>query len=126
VDATLSIKAYLYRIARNRAYNYCRDRRIHEMKHAEIRMNGQHPTEEADGPDAELDAVLLGRSLGGWLEELPERQREALRLSRFGGLSHDEVAAVMDISPRTVNNHIVRALATLGDRLRDYQADIES
>ncbi|MFB6272415.1 MAG: sigma factor-like helix-turn-helix DNA-binding protein, partial [Salinibacter sp.] len=48
----------------------------------------------------------------------------ALVLSRFDGLSHEEVADVMDISPRTVNNHIVRALKHLRGRIRDYEPNL--
>ena len=40
--------------------------------------------------------------LGEALQELPERQREAFVLSRFDGLTQDEVAARMQISRRMV------------------------
>lgn len=45
------------------------------------------------------------------LAELPERQRQAFLLNRIDGLSHDEVAAAMGISPRMVAKHLNRALA---------------
>jgi RNA polymerase sigma-70 factor, ECF subfamily len=121
IDKTLSIKAFMYRMARNRAYNLTRDRRSHAAKHAEIHASS-NGFSSADGPDASTDARLIGDALHRWLDELPERQRDALRLSRFEGLSHEEIAKVMEISPRTVNNHIVRALATLDERLRRFQA----
>lgn len=43
--------------------------------------------------------------------ELPERQRQAFLLNRIDGLSHDEVAAAMGISPRMVAKHLQRAMA---------------
>jgi len=43
--------------------------------------------------------------------ELPERQRQAFLLNRVDGLSHDDVAAVMGISPRMVAKHLNRAMA---------------
>lgn len=43
--------------------------------------------------------------------ELPERQRQAFLLNRIDGLSHDEVAAAMGISPRMVAKHLNRAMA---------------
>ncbi|MDR0260053.1 MAG: sigma-70 family RNA polymerase sigma factor [Comamonas sp.] len=43
--------------------------------------------------------------------ELPERQRQAFLLNRIDGLSHDEVAAAMGISPRMVAKHLSRAMA---------------
>jgi RNA polymerase sigma-70 factor (ECF subfamily) len=43
--------------------------------------------------------------------ELPERQRQAFLLNRIDGLSHDEVAAAMGITPRMVAKHLHRAMA---------------
>lgn len=43
--------------------------------------------------------------------ELPERQRQAFLLNRIDGLSHDEVAAAMGITPRMVAKHLSRAMA---------------
>ena len=50
--------------------------------------------------------------------------RSAVEAAQHEGLSHDEVAEVMDISPRTVNNHIVRALKHLRGRIDDYEPDL--
>jgi len=71
-------------------------------------------------PDAAAEGEWLEERLRTWIADLPTRQREALVLSRFEGLSHDQIAEVMDISPRTVNNHIVRALKRLRDHVDDY------
>lgn len=120
LDPTQPLKAYLYRMARNRAYRHLRDERLHARKHQDLRQ----AADEARGPtwpDAEVDAGLLGHALRQWIEELPERQREALVLSRFHGLSHREVASVMAVSPRTVNNHIMRALNHLQGRIQAYE-----
>lgn len=56
-----------------------------------------------------------------WIDNLPERQQEAFKLSRFEGLSHDEIADIMDVSPRTVNNHIVAALKSLQEKSSEFQ-----
>lgn len=59
-----------------------------------------------------------------WIYDLPERQREAFLLSREQDLSHEEIAEVMDVSPNTVNNHIVKAMRALRDRLKDFRPDL--
>ncbi|MFD4837390.1 RNA polymerase sigma factor [Achromobacter sp. NPDC058515] len=51
------------------------------------------------------------KRLGEALQELPDRQREAFVLSRFDGLTQDEVAARMQISRRMVVKHLARAIA---------------
>jgi RNA polymerase sigma-70 factor (family 1) len=118
LDPNRSVKALLYRIARNLALNHGRDRRGRDEKHQLIRLEG--------GSGEPLpDEFVVGRDLrarlDAWIGQLPERQREALTLSRFEGLSHDEIAEVMSVSPRTVNNHLVKALAFLRERTRAYE-----
>lgn len=119
LDASQSLKAYLYRMARNRAYRHLRDRRTHAKKHQLLQREAASG-EEGDTP-ASVDADVLARRLRAWIDELPERQREALVLSRYHALSHREIAAVMDVSPRTVNNHIVRALKRLQERIQTFE-----
>lgn len=44
---------------------------------------------------------------------LPKRQQEVFQLSRYEGLSHEEIADTLNISKHTVNNLMVQALKTL-------------
>lgn len=119
-----SLEAYLYRIARNRAYNHERNQRTRAEKEETVRDRTPAQPASPTPPDAQAGAQQLEDRLWQWIGELTERQREALVLSRFDGLSHKEVAEVMDISPRTVNNHIVRALKHLRGRIDDYEPDL--
>ena len=51
------------------------------------------------------------------IAELPKQQQAVFRLSRFEGLSYEEIAEKMSISKNTVKNHLVVALKTLKSRL---------
>jgi len=51
------------------------------------------------------------------LNELPARCREVFIMHRFKGLSHKEIARQLNISPKTVENHMVNALLFLRKRL---------
>lgn len=115
-----SLEALLFRIVRNRAYNTERDRRTRETKKEALKQDTE-PVRPEIG--AKLDADRLEADLRARMEALPDRQREALALSRFEGLSHDAIAEVMGISPRTVNNHIVKALEKLRRWVRSNHAD---
>ncbi len=117
LDPALSIQALLYRMARYRVLNHARARRVRE---AHARRLAAAPAAE---PPPDPDAGALAERLRAWIAALPERQREAIELTRFAGLSHQQAAAVMDVSPRTVNNHLVRALARLQRQLEAYQSD---
>lgn len=115
LDPKRSLRSLMYRMVRNRALNMHRDEQNRQSLLTE-RYQAHHPLT----PDDEFDGSQLRAHLEGWMGELPERQREALRLSRFEGLAHDEIAEVMEISPRTVNNHLVKALRHLRQRVSAY------
>jgi RNA polymerase sigma-70 factor (ECF subfamily) len=51
------------------------------------------------------------------IAEMPERQREALRLHRFEGLTYDEIAARLSVSATTVKNDVARAVADIAEGL---------
>lgn len=113
LDPGRSLKAYMYQIARNRAMRHLRDKRTHESKHQIIKQQSSSEIPVEEWPDAFVESDSLKKKLKVWLTSLPERQREALELSRYQGLSHREIAEVMDISPRTVNTHITLAIKNL-------------
>lgn len=121
LDPGRSVRAYLVRSVRNRLLNAARDtqtRRGLLAAHADALAPTAGPR-----PDAVAEGASLADRLGALLDALPERQRTAIALTRFEGLSHAEAAQAMACSARTVNNHIVRGLRTLRDRLRAADPD---
>ena len=120
IDPSRSLKALLYRMVRNRALNYVqRGARIWEV----TLENGYDGRSSDPLPDTAYEAQQLDENLRRWIMELPKRRREALLLSRYAGLSHAEAAEVMNLAPKTVNNHIVLALAHLRKRLRAHMEE---
>lgn len=119
LDPNRSLRALLYQTVHNLASNRIRDRRRHDDKHETM-----NPASTPDAPDAVVEGARLEALLGAWIAALPPRQREALTLSRFDGLSHDEIAETMRVSPSTVNNHLVAALKTIRDHLHRYDPSL--
>ena len=117
LDPEQSVRAYLYTIVRNTALN-----RIAQEKrrraHAEVLDAPSQPPAASDA----LDARELQDHIRAWIDELPPRRQEAFRLSRFDDLTHNEIARVMGLAPRTVTHHIMLALQHLRDRLAAYQS----
>ena len=113
-----SVKALLYLIVRNLAFNHNRDTASRAAKLAD---SVYQPLPNEPGPEETFKAIELKGKLDGWINSLPVRQREALVLSRMQGLSHEEIASVMNVSPRTVNNHIVRALKYIHGQIQGYE-----
>ncbi len=118
IDPQRSLKALLYTMVRNLALNH---------KRAALHTSGVFPEHDlhdrAPAADLLVEASMLGDRLRLYIEQMPERRREAFMLSRFEGLSHEEIAQVMNLTPRTVNTHIVLALKDLRNRLGALQLD---
>lgn len=117
IDPGQSLKAYLYKIVRNRSLNYLRNQSS-EIAQPDILVEEELETEQET--DSKQKADELSEKFSEWIDQLPERQQEAFELSRFEGLSHDEISSVMDVSPKTVNNHIVAALSQLRILYSEY------
>ena len=118
IDPELSVRAYLARSVRNRLLNASRDARTRQQLRDDRAddLAPFHPPR----PDEAAQGTALADHLRLSLGHLPDRQRTAITLTRFDGLSHAEAADIMGCSARTVNNHIVRGLRTLRDRLQAY------
>jgi RNA polymerase sigma-70 factor (ECF subfamily) len=119
IDPGQSLMAYLFKIVRNRSLNAVRDRARINMKIDDL-PNG---TLKTDTFTTEINPAEdeAGEKMLGWINQLPKRQRESIRLSRFEGFDHEEIASIMNISSRTVNNHIVEALKTLRKNWNEYK-----
>lgn len=114
-----SLKALLYTMVRNRALNTTRRENTvasdFEPEELDERRAGQ-PT-----ADEQLEADALRQRLHRWIQDLAPRRKEAFMLSRFHDLTHREIAAIMDISKRTVDKHIGLALKELRRRLDELK-----
>jgi RNA polymerase sigma-70 factor (ECF subfamily) len=68
-------------------------------------------------PEGRLDKSELKRAVAAAIESLPHRQRVALTLFEYEGLSYEQVAAVLDVSTDSVRSLLLRARATLRGKL---------
>lgn len=124
MDEVDALRPYVFQMARNRVYNQQRDAQTRRDHNEDLRE--LHESASLPSPAHDADASVLRTLLETWIDELPDRQQEALCLRRQEYLSHDEIAEVMDIAPSTVNNHIVRAMKHLRERLQEYRPDLLS
>lgn len=94
----------------NIAHNLCVD---HFRKNG--RMVSGDPAEETGGdePEASLIAMIEAEDIKAAVMQLPERQRSALLMCHYQGLSNKEVAEILDISVSALESLLARARRTL-------------
>ena len=61
-------------------------------------------------PEKRIDALSDIEELGHVIDSLPSKRRDIFIMSRFDGLSNDEIASILGVSKKTVENQI--SLAT--------------
>lgn len=109
-----SPRAYLFCITRNLVID---ERRRRKVRSRWLLRNRHNEPRRPATPADDLDAVRLWEAYQRALAKLPERRREAFLLVYVQGLSHVEVAEVMQVSPQTVANQIVSAVRQLRESL---------
>lgn len=73
-----------------------------------------------DNAEAMLTAEQQSRAVEMALRALPERQRTALVLCFYEGLSHQEAATVMGVRIKALQSLLMRGKTTLKEKLHDY------
>jgi RNA polymerase sigma-70 factor (family 1) len=58
------------------------------------------------------------------IDQLSPQLKTAFTLSRFKGLTHEQIAAEMQISPTTSKSHLVRALASIRSYLKKHYPEV--
>ncbi|CAM2066139.1 RNA polymerase sigma-70 factor [Sulfidibacter corallicola] len=110
LDPGQSLKAYLYQAAGNLVIDQLR-KNPPERYAQEIRP--EHSSEEPDEGRFQVREQIQAA-----IASLPETQRKVFCLSRFEGLKYHEIADVLEISVKTVETHMSRALKKLRQSLR--------
>lgn len=110
-------RPYLFRAARNGAISQVRRERTRERWRAEA---GRATSDANDSAAARLEVEELDAAIARAVDALPARCRMVFTLHRQHGLTYAEIAEVMGISRKTVENQMSRALAVLRQRLAPY------
>lgn len=114
IEITGSVKSYLFTAIRNVAVSRWRKQSVQSSREAAFEQM-QPVVTEAVLPGRELEA-----SLQKALQKLPERCREVFLLSRQQQMKYAEIAEVMGIAIKTVENQMGKALKILHTELREY------
>ena len=93
---------------------------VRHQRRQDILKTQDDPAASDDETEKKLEARFLREFLDGVVEALPEKTRLVFRYSREDQLSVAEIAGKMDLSPKSVEYHIAKALKTLKDSIRKF------
>ena len=115
IHIEVSVKAYLYRAVKYNSIRYLDNDRKIGIRVDEIPENGSDPEYFDHIEYAELQRIILDT-----VETLPDQCRKVFTMSRFENLKHADIAGKLNISVKTVESHITKALKILHDNLRSF------
>ena len=113
-----SVRSYLFGATRNGALNLRKRQAVEEDWAAASAASD--PSERPDTPrrpDEVMESADAEERVRVALETLPERCRLVMQLRWRDQLSYAEIAEVMDISVKGVENQLARGLKSLRDKL---------
>lgn len=118
-DARRPFGAWVYGIGLNVVRNHWRKRSSTSKAHANLQLVSSLQSQgDRDSPHEGHVQRERSRMLYDLLETLPERWREAFILREIEGLSLDEAAARLDITPKNVSVRATRARARIREEIR--------
>ena len=117
LDVTISIEAYLFRSVRNSCLNYLKHLKIREehrlATNQEIRIKEQEIHDN-------VVALELQERIEDVIEQLPPERKKIFKMSRYEELKYKEIADKLNLSVKTVEAQMGKALKYLRLHLAEY------
>jgi RNA polymerase sigma-70 factor (family 1) len=112
INESLSFQAWLYKIAENIAYDYYRRLAL------DVKMRNHMLETYAELYNQTEDYILnkeRTQLLDKAIAQLPPQRQLVFKLCRMEGKSYEEAASLLNISPSTVSNQLVKATKNIKD-----------
>ena len=90
---------------------------VRTKRRQQLLANGAAPVVSLT-EDANINAIFLKEYINGLVETLPEKSRIVYKFSREKGFDIPQIAEAMNISHKTVETHLTKALKTLRKSLQ--------
>lgn len=111
-DQIRSFEAFAFHAVKNKSMSYLRDRKRFERSVPEVPVDYEDAIHDHHFPSYLLESAILS---------LPEKCREIFILSKQDGLTYDEIAESLNLSVKTVENHITTGLQKLKEKLARHK-----
>jgi RNA polymerase sigma-70 factor (family 1) len=116
INIDVSVKSYLYRSIYNCCINYLNQRNLQDkhLKNIDLERNVEENLEN------EIYTVELQYKIYEVIEELPAKCKRIFKMNRLEGMKNDEIATQLNLSKRTVETQISKALKILRKKLAGF------
>ncbi|MEQ8579526.1 MAG: RNA polymerase sigma-70 factor [Balneola sp.] len=118
LDIKVSVKVYLYQAVRNQSLNLLskqkNQQRLRENFLSEVKSIRSEEFVEAASNNEHLELI---KRVWEVVSQMPERRRLVFELHRKHGFSYKEIARILEITRKTVENHMSQALQHLRDNI---------
>jgi RNA polymerase sigma factor (sigma-70 family) len=121
-----SFYTWIYRIAVNKTINFLKQRKNRaSMSLNDLDFNAEHDPDlvaliSDNTPRRDMGLTELAEKLNGAMQKLSEQHRLVVTLHDVQGLSHEEIANIMDCNVGTVRSRLFYARQQLQAYLSDY------
>ena len=121
LDKIKNPKSYIYVIVKNSLKTARKSeqfyQQIDETKTINSMFSPSREQEIIDNEQKEMNTNLIREIL----DIIPEKSRQAFELSRIDGLKYKEIAEILNVTPKTVENHIAVAVKYISRALESYK-----
>ena len=115
IDPTKSLRAYIFRIAYTRMLNHHRDHQKYNTEEAV-------PEQEFElTPEDSARKTDLDEAIDKAIAAMPEKRGEVFTLCFMEQFTYKEAAEALDVAPKTIENHMGRALKDIRKSLQKFR-----
>ena len=123
LDKIKNPKSYIYVVVKNSLKTVRKSEQFHqqidESKTNNTMFSPSREQEIIENEEKEISTNLIREIL----DVIPKKSRQAFELSRIDGLKYKEISVILNVTPKTVENHIAIALKYISKALESHKKD---
>ncbi|HEU4556023.1 MAG TPA: RNA polymerase sigma-70 factor [Chitinophaga sp.] len=118
LEGVHNLEVYLFVAIKNHSLNYLQQ--YSNLRVTPLTDNGLSQLTSPVDPEREMEWKELLFKMDQEVDRLPDQCRKVFKLIKEEGFKYKEVAEILNISPRTVETQLVRAMRRLNEAIGPY------
>jgi len=117
INISISLRGYILKMVHNKCIDWLRHQKIRQKHNLFVQENSKQFDFQTDNYVLHSE---LKQQIEQVLKEMPPEISDVFRMNRFKGLKYHEIAGILNVSVRTIEVRIGKALKLLRIHLKDY------